>query len=291
MAGELTAEEKAARRDGLGASDAGPVFGYGFQTPLGLWLDKVYGVEVEVTPAMQRGHDLEHVVAEKAERRLEVDLCADAGQRWHEDISWLFASLDYVTPGGDTAVDAKAPTWQYTGHEWGPDDSGPDGLPPHYLLQAVHQMAAVPTLDRVIVAALFVDTWELRTYEVVRDSEFLELVVEGERRWWEQHVVARVPPPISRPGRDLEAAKGWPFVEGTAVELPAEAVGHLATWVEANETLREVEKTRDAARAELVALVGDAEVGTVGGTPAVSTSYNRYGSRTFRLVNKRHWRR
>jgi predicted phage-related endonuclease len=294
MAGELTRAEKAARRHGLGGSDAGPVFGYGYGTPFSVWCDKVYGAEVEVTPQMQRGHDLEPVVAELFTRKTGEPVKAMTGQHWSTSpgTPWLFATLDYRLRRGGIYrrewLECKTAEWRYAGHEWGPDDSGPDGLPPRYLLQGHHQIAATGAA-RVIVAVLFVDTWDLRHYVIERDPTIAELLVEGERQFWEDHVLARVPPAISNPARDLEAARAIP-VEGGAAQLGEDDRRWLVQWADANAAVTAAEKEKAEAKAELVRLIGTTGQAEFDGRVAVTASYNKHGTRTYLLKTPKQWR-
>lgn len=289
MAGELTPEEREARRGGLGGSDAGPVFGYGYQTPFGVWCSKVYGSEQTVTPMMQRGHDLEPVVADLFSRKTGDQAYPAVGQEWSSDPAtpWLFATVDYRLDTPGTWLECKTADWYRVKSEWGPDGSGPDGIPPAYLLQAHHQIAATE-VDRVIVAVLFVDEWELRHYVVERDDTIRELLVEGERQFWETYVVERVPPPITHPAKDLAAARSIP-VTGGPVDLDASAREHLVAWAESNRAATAAKKLGDEAKAELVRLIGEGDGATLDGIEAVSASYNKRGGRTYRLLNKREW--
>lgn len=290
MAGELTPAELAARRNGLGGSDAGPVFGYGYGTRFTVWCDKTYGYQQVVTPSMQRGHDLEHVVADKAEARhrlARLEPCD--GQAWSSQYPWLFTTLDYADVDDGTVVECKVYEWRHSKDAWGPDGSGPDGLPPSILLQAHHQLAVATWADRVIVAVLFVDTWELRSYVVERSATIHDLLIEGEQQFWEGHVLAGVPPAISDPKRDLAAARAIPVEDRQAI-LDADAERWLSQWADARAARLEADKAVKEAQAELAQRMVSANKATFDGYPAVTRSINKNGVLSTTLANASRWR-
>lgn len=290
MAGELTAEEREARRGGIGGSDVGPVHGVGYGTPFTVWVDKVYGWEQDVTPAMQRGHDLEHVVADLFTRKTgEPAWPWDEGQYWSADHPRMFATLDYLVETPDTWLECKTAEWSRQRHLWGPDED-PTGLPVYYDLQA-HQQMIVTGAERVIVAVLFVDTWQLRHYVIDRDDELAGLIVANVERYWSTYVAALVPPPITQPSRDLEAATAIPLLE-RVVELGPDGRRWVEQLADAKAAKSAAEADEKEAKAEIYRALGGATAGTVDGGPGVTVSeHDRNGSPVRRLLMDKRWRK
>ncbi len=73
-------------------------------------------------------------------------------------------------------------------------DEGTDAIPDHVVVQAQVQMLAA-RLERVWVpVAIAGFSLNFKLYHVPRDDKLIDAVVEQGLAWWEQHVVARVPP-------------------------------------------------------------------------------------------------
>ena len=76
--------------------------------------------------------------------------------------------------------------------EWG--DEGTDQVP-KYILWQCHHFLTLMDFDRWHVAAL-VGGQELRCFEIERDKELSEMIIDADRKFWEEHVLAQVPPEI-----------------------------------------------------------------------------------------------
>lgn len=279
---ELTEAELDARRAGLGGSDMAGVFRLGFSTPFMVWASKVWGHRSDVTAMMQRGHDLEALIADKAAERRQLGHLEQAGRIDHPDIDWLFATLDYrAAPqflGAEPApLECKAIEHRFKGDEWGEDDSGAAGVPQHYQIQ-VQQQLAVTGAEAGLVAVLFVDTWELRTYEVPRDDSALDLMIRGGQHFWEHHVVGRVPPPVTDPDKDWDALKSVPLDAEQTIDLPPSAAELVTTWRSARDDRKAAEKIEKECKTELAKLMGGAGQGLIDGEHAVTLNRYAHGS-------------
>jgi putative phage-type endonuclease len=289
---ELTDEERAARRNGLGASDAAGIFQMGYRTPFGVWADKVWGHEERVTPMMQRGHDLEPIIARKVLERGIVDELRPGGMVGHTDLDWMFATLDFEASWvvETWPVECKVDESRWHPDKWGPDDSGPDGVPPHYLLQ-VQQQIEVLGSEAAIVAVLLADLWEVRTYTVPADPKVAELLIEGGDYFWHQHVEARVPPPITDPDRDWDALKSIPLDVEREVDLPDTAAGLVREWRTARDDRKAAEAVEKECKAELARLMDGAGRGLIGGGHAVTLSEHtrKTGTVVRKLTDVESW--
>jgi len=285
---ELTDEERAARRDGLGASDAAGIFGFGYRTPFGVWADKVWGAEVTVTPWMQRGHDLEPIIAAKYAAAADAGHFVPGMRTDHPEVEWLYATLDYRDINDGHPIETKAVD-RFAAPDWGPS-LDPDGVPDHYELQ-LRQQVEVTGSDYGIVAALFVETWELRWYRIEADPNVTALLLDGSEAFWLNHVVARVPPPITNPDKDWEALKSIPLDVERTVDLPTESADLVLEWRRARGERKAAAKVEKECKAELARLMDGAGTGRIDGEAAVTSSEHYRGKTLVRkLADRTDWR-
>ena len=289
---ELTAADRERRRKGLGASDAAGIFGLGYSTPFSVWADKLWGHEVPTTPYMQRGHDLEPLVAAKFEQRHGFTSRV-GGHTPHPDVPWLFATTDYRTGRPDSGLiaplECKTDEAHWNPHKWGPDGDV-DGVPDYIDLQ-VHQQIEVCRSSVAWIAVLLIDRWELRTYEIEPDPKVIDLLLEGAEAFWHDHVLARVPPPITDPAKDWNALKSVPLDVEREVELPADTADLVVEWRRARQDRVAAEAIEAEAKAEIARLMGGAGKGLIDGEHAVTASEHYRGSTLVRkLTDNNQWR-
>lgn len=267
MAGELTDNELEWRRHGLGASDIPCLFQMGFQTPIEVWAAKLWGHTVEVTPLMQRGHDLEPIVAAKwvAETGHEV---TDGGMVWSLRCPRLFATLDYWAVGG-WPLECKVVDY------WAAD--GWDNGPPKRVVVQAHTQRLVTGAPKVTVAALFVDSWELRWWDIHPDPAVDTAIVRWATEFWDTYVVARRPPPVTAGEADGRALGLIPVEAGAEAELDGRLVGE---WRAAKAEAKEWGRRASEYRAEILAAMNGATKGLVDGTHTVTLSSHGQGGKT-----------
>lgn len=271
----LTEADRERRRKGLGGSDAPAVFDIGYHTRFTLWADKVWGTRDRSTPQQERGHDLEEMIAVKAARKLGIADIWPGGWNDHPDHGWMFANLDWETDG--VIIECKATDHQWKGWEWGPDGD-PEGLPARIDYQVHHQLE-VTGAELCIVAALFIDTWELRTYEIKPDRELAAVIVDAEHRFWHDHVLAEAPPAIKDGPNAWDTLRALCARPGSAVHLPDEAREIIPELLTVSAARLAHEKHEKALKAELGRLLGDGEIGLIDGDPAVTFKNAAGGSR------------
>lgn len=279
---ELTPATLARRRNGLGGSDAPSVFGHGFNDPFTVWVDKLWGTPNRPTARMQRGHDLEPLIAEKAAVRLGLRDLQPAGWVDHPQHNWMFANLDYTAEGGGVIVECKAIEHRDKGHEWGADGD-PDGCALHVELQAMHQIE-VHAPELLVVAVMFVDTWELRTYPIKPDRDLQGRMVEGEHRFWVDHVVAQVPPPITDTVSAWDAIRSVDARPDSSTDLGDGTAELIGRYLDARQQRLDAEKHEMALKAELARLMVDHEHGFVDGELAVTFKQPSTGEGSRRLI-------
>ncbi len=249
------AEWLAARRTGIGGSDAGAICGVNpYRTAADVWEEKMgWAAELAPTPAMQRGTTLEPIAAElyaqetgRAMRRQPM--------RRHTVHEWMVGNCDrQIFDAGDGrgtgVLEIKCPGLQTFAR------IKREGLPEMYVLQLQHYLGVFGY--RWGSFALFnAERWELLHFDVEADAELIGRLVEVEGEFWREHVEARVRPDVAP-----VALPDVPKVEGELVTRGdpewADAVAMLREAKELSATAGELES---AAKARLQALMGDAAV-------------------------------
>jgi len=210
------------RRQYIGGSDAAAALGLSpWTSRYQLWQDKM-GQAADIPSAvMERGTLLEAVVAELYRRRTghEIDR---AGWCKSPDHYWMAATPDLIDLTEDSICQIKTHSnWQR--HRWG--DADHPNVPDHEAIQCQHEMAVTGSrVNNLLV--LFADEAAFRgmaamakggfrpeaiadhveeliadgmaeflpTIRIERDDDTIAGIIEGERQFWEAHVLTKEPP-------------------------------------------------------------------------------------------------
>lgn len=245
----------AARRHGVGASDASAVLGLSpWSSPYEKWMEK-RGLlpEQPDNDAMRWGRLLEAVIADEWSAQTGIAI-RRAGLLAAADRPWQLATVDRLAACGGL-VEVKTLSWRAAG-EWA-DGQTPD----HAEAQSQHQMAVTGRGHVHVVGLQDGRTWLERT--VVRDDTLIADLTAIEADFW-QSVVDGVEPPVDgAPSTTAVLAARWPALVEKRVELGVDLERLLHD--------RDVAiAERDAAAAQveqldnrIKALLGEATVGTV----------------------------
>lgn len=119
----------------IGSSDAAAIMGVSpWTTPYQLWEQKISGKQIQETPAMRRGKDLEPYAMSCFESmmgvKLESQVCVE-----HKDHHFITATLDGINEDKKILVEIKCPNAKT--HSIA--SSGKE-IPEHYMPQLQHQM-------------------------------------------------------------------------------------------------------------------------------------------------------
>ncbi|GLU58615.1 YqaJ viral recombinase family protein [Paenarthrobacter ureafaciens] len=249
-----------ARQAGLGASDMSTIAGVNpYKSAYELWLDKTGRAPSKPpTRRMRMGNILEPVVREIFEEvtSLTVQPCG------------LLESVEHpifrCTPDG--IIPAEGRGFEAKNTNWRNKDQWADGeVADHAEIQAQASMG-VTGLSGWYAAAVIDGNPDDFHYQLVhRDQALIEALFEMGERFWRDHVIADVPPPIT--ALDLDVLKLINSdVKRSTVERDADTVAEaLAAYRAAGAAEKEAKARKDAAQARLIDLAGDAEEVTVGG--------------------------
>lgn len=185
---------------GIGGSDAGTIMGcnvYGTKLSLYLAKKKVAGFSGNAHTLW--GHIMEDPIREHTARELGVKIESVPGNFRSREHPFMLANLDGLieieAPEGLT-IDGET-VHGIGGHEIKTSSNGAgfgDGeVPDSYYWQVQHYMA-VTGLDWFVLTAFFMHTKTARHYLIRQNEIHIAHLVKAEREFWENHVLADVPP-------------------------------------------------------------------------------------------------
>lgn len=253
------AEWLAARKTGIGGSDAAAVLGISpWATPVTVWLDKTgRAAPKEETEAMRIGTELEAFVARRYEQ--------ETGRTVHRYNRMvrrgrLIGNFDrLVVPEGskvashmgeirtDTLLECKT-----SSREW------EDGVPLHYQVQVQHYMGLTECLAHADVACLFLGRKHFETFRVERDESVIATMREWLEAWWDEYVAGdKMPPPTNEEDCRLLWARSNPGKTVTATDKIARRLDDYRKLKEVEQNAKEGAKQ---VQSEICAFLGDAEV-------------------------------
>ena len=251
----LTEKQLAARQHALGSSDAAAALGVSpWKNPYDLWLEKLGKLKPEPeNVAMKMGNYFEDGVLRWVEDELGVKPKRNQRRR-HPDYPWWRANLDGLLEidGKPVPVDAK---FCADSDEWG--STGSDIIPMEHMVQGYHQAACVGA-DRFYIAASLFGSFGKRRFELfevpIRPTT-MEGITEGLRAFWA--CVEQERPPEAAPVASLDTAKRIIRTPGAWGVVPGEVIQRFEA---ANAAIKEATEAKDDAEAEMLTMLGDAEV-------------------------------
>ena len=190
----------------IGGSDIGAILGLSrYRTPLQVWMEKT-GKETKKTDSLplRFGSFAEEFVASEYTRSTGFEVLHDESIYIHRTHSFMSAHIDrFVLNDGGTSnndnillpariLECKTAN-PFTTSEWG--EEGTDQVPMSYLCQCIWYMA-ITDIHHTDLAVLFGNS-DFRIYEIARDLELEELVIQKAKDFWHQYVLKDIPPPIS----------------------------------------------------------------------------------------------
>lgn len=255
----LTDKQKSEREASLGSSDAPIVAGVSpYKSPLELYY-QLHGdlprYTDEESQAQRIGSKLEPMIAELAAEDLGYKIRRCPTRR-HPKYPFMVANLDFEIVGG-----MKGPGVLECKNRGA---SKPfDTLPDDIMLQVVQQLA-VTQREWGIVAVLF-GFGTLKTYEVQRDKEIEEYLIELEARFMIRVENGEPPDHTWTPETVGILKKLYPTDSGKTLALPDQAIGFIGQFRQAKDDLDAIEAQKAEAEGSLKSMMGEATYATVPG--------------------------
>lgn len=269
------------RKTGIGGSDASVVCGINkYKTPIELWVEKLNNLPLqEAGESAYWGTQLESLVRTEFTKRTGIEVTLVKQLLQSEEHPFMLANLDGVCNDplyGNCIFEAKTAS-AFKANEW--DDSIPD----EYMLQIQHYMAVTGNKAAYIAVLIGGNTFRWRL--VKRDEELISMLIELESRFW-GYVKNGTPPPIdgSEACAKYLAEKYSESIANKTVELPLEAEKLFKDYNAACEKLNAITEEKQLAENKLKQLLGNNEVGTIGGNVVSwkSVSQERLDTKTLK---------
>jgi putative phage-type endonuclease len=261
------------RAKSLGGSDIGAVLGLSkYRSAVDVWMEKT-GKEVGVRDSLplRFGQFAESFVASEYALATGRSLATHDAAVIHPKYEYMHGHIDRFVLNGDTPLigeDGRITASRilecktanpFAQSDWG--DPGSDQVPLSYLVQCVWYMM-LTNIDRTDLAVLFSNA-DFRIYEISRDQELEQMVLERAISFWENHVLTDIPPAATSES-DYKILFGKSTVSKT-VEAPAETCELIKKLKSLNEQIDSYEQEVSSIKQSIMGQMQDAEVLTFHG--------------------------
>lgn len=270
-----------ARMEGLGGSDVSAILGFNkYRDAYQVYLDKIADPDylsdddsMANNRFIRAGKKLEPVFREMftEDTGLKIRM---TGLHRSKEHPFMQVTVDGLVEDG--GIFESKNTGYFMGDEW------EDGqVPDHAELQVQHGMAVTGRSHAWVTG--FIGGNDFRVIRVERDETLIQNMIELERNFWTQNVLARQEPALSHVSLGYMKDRFGQATE-SQIEQPRELVLSLKERIEtAKEKIADAGRDKDAAEAELRLLAGEHDVITCGGVPYVTLKQNStFGEKRFR---------
>lgn len=276
----ITAEQREARRQWVGASDVAAICGLDpYRTAYDVWLEKRHRTEDIKSEPAAIGDWLEGPLLDWAQEQLGFDV--ERGREYRHPTLPLAANLDGAVYSNDGPIVVEAKTAGLSNPMFRAAEEGwlPDSPPDRVILQVHAQMMCVGPDCRTAYVAALVAGMGRKLYTVERNDEWCDGIAKIVAEFWKR--VEDGTPPDDTP--TLDVCKRIIREPGKTTPVPAD----LVTEYEASTALeKNAKRDRETAKARLLASLGDAEAGLFEreGERLMVTNYaDKRGARRIRI--------
>ncbi|MCY9543808.1 YqaJ viral recombinase family protein [Paenibacillus alvei] len=265
------------RKKGIGGSDVAAICGMSrYRSPVEVYLDKLGDIPpIEDNPKMAAGRRLEPFIADW--------FAEDTGYKvWrqnyifqHPEHEFMFANIDRWLPGMNAGLEIKNTS------EYGRDDWSGTQAPTEYILQCNHYMA-VTGADRWFIAVL-IGGWDFQWRVIERDDDLISNLVTVEREFWQNHVLAKVPPAFSHQDT-ARLSEMYPTSQPVSINLAEDVYPIIQQLYEARKAKVNATEQEVTAKNQIKAIMGEAECAYWQGDLAFTWKSNAKGTRVFNVI-------
>lgn len=236
----------AARRQGIGGSDAAAILGASrYKTRADVWLDKTgRAPEIEESQPMHWGTVLEPVIRAEYMARTGRDVIQPPMMAC-EEFPWMLANLDGVS--GDRILEIKTAR---NDADWG--EPGTDDIPLEYSAQVHHYMIVTGLM--VADVAVLIGGSDFRIYTIEADRELHQAMIEREREFWHLVETDTMPDPVD--AREVQAL----FARDNGATVQASEAVYLACQrlKDVRDQLKQTEAEKELLESQIKCAIGEA---------------------------------
>lgn len=252
---------RAARKNGIGGSDAAAVAGQTpYSSPLSVYYNKIGELEdKESTEGMRQGKDIEEYVASRFMELTQKRVRKCNFILRSKNYPFMLADLDRVIDGEDAILECKT-SLNYDRYTFEGND-----YPMSWHCQCLHYMA-VTGAEKCYLAVLVFGKM-FRVIEIARKDyeDDITALIALEGAFWNNNVLKRIPPEVDGNEATSTALNAiYPKDNGESVDLmPYEKT--LAKLAAVRREIAELTAAEEQCKNELKAALGEAATGEYGG--------------------------
>lgn len=249
------------RKSSIGGSDAAVILGLNpWRSQYTLWADKKgFIAPVPDNEAMRIGRDLEQYVAER--------FCEATGKKvkhrnamlLHDDYDFISANVDREVIGENAGLECK------TTNAFAKSDFEGGEVPLYYYCQCMHYMA-VMGYEKMYLAVLVLGK-AFYWFEIERNEEEIEALVNSEVDWWNRYILGDEVPEID--GSDSTSAtlrELYPESKQNSIALHLYGVeGLIEQYQQAQKKEKEYKDMVSECRNKIAALMGESNEAVLNG--------------------------
>lgn len=260
----LTPAQQKERLTGIGGSDVAAILGISpWKTPLQVYMEKRGELELgEENRFTKWGSILEPLIRQEYEEQTGHKVTLPDGVCRHPEHVFMLANLDGLTMSdpNDIAtlkvVEIKT-AMQFKASQWGAENT--DELPDYYLTQVHHYMTVIDAHEADV--AVLIGGNDFRIYNVKRDYEISQMLIERESEFW-QMVLDGTPPSI-------ETTEDWLLQYKQCADRSIDGAAKLTTLQQLRQkqlAIKSLEGEIDTLKIDLMRFIGDNKEVTINGT-------------------------
>jgi len=245
-----------ARKKGIGGSDAAAIAGLNkWKSPVAVYLDKIGQASEEdrAGESAYWGNVMEDIVAQEFSKRTGLKVRRRNAILQHPEHPFMLANVDRLIVGKKEGLECKTAS-EYLKEEWKDDE-----VPAQYLIQCQHYMAV--TGYEAWWIAVLIGGNKFVYKKIERDEELIQYLIDIEKNFWENHVLANVPPMFDGSDASSELLKiMYPeAVPETEIELSPDANKLIEALDQVNAELKDLETRKKEYENQIKAMMGENE--------------------------------
>ena len=266
------------RKLGIGGSDAAAILGLSpFTSAMSVYMDKLgLSTDKPENEAIWLGNVLEAAVADRFAEDTGLQVQKRNAIFKHPEHEFMLANIDRWIVGKNAGLEIKT-TSMLTKIDF---DEGV--IPPHYYVQCLHYMA-VTGADEWYLAVLVIGRGFHIMY-VKRDEDEIKNLIEAEKKFWHDHILAQVPPP---PDGSESAANILKEMFPRATDLSLVPIygteDKIQTILDLKDRIKDLEKQKDKLEQEIQYQIGQHDGAEANGFRVYWKNQSRTGIDSKRL--------
>jgi len=248
------------RMKGIGGSDAAAILGLDpYKSPFDVYVEKV-GLKPDRpdNESMRQGRDLEQYVAERFVEATGKKVRRKNGILYHPEYPFILGNIDRWVVGEKAGLECKTTSVLNKArfHQ--------GEFPPNYYVQCMHYMT-ITSAEKWYLAVLVLNK-AFHVFEIQRDENEIQALIEAEKDFWENHVMKQIPPEPDGSEATSEIIKQlFPEAREKAEIALFGYEDKIQRYLDLETQVKDLEHERDKLKQELQLVLGDAEIGRAQG--------------------------